>query len=589
MDAAFVLIFIPVLAALVVLMLENIALRYLVVFLTFLVISLFSLRLFFNAETVVYNFSHFTEWLVIILDVLLLLFFAQQGFLRKNSKIAVLALFQLLLYGIAEWFLPAGDSESIIIDDLSKVMFLIINIVGGIIVLYAVKYMEYENTSPFRKKLFIAYLLIFLSIMNLVVMANNILLFFFLFELTTLASYVLIGFRKDEIGIENSSRALWMNQVGGVAILLGALAGEFWFGTAYFDKLLLATGNFVLVPIAFLSMAAFVKGAAMPFDSWLLGAMAAPTPVSAMLHSATMVKIAPFMILKFSPVLAGTLLGGVIASAGGLVFVAASYFSLSRDVFKEILGYSTIAMLGLMVMMAAIGTEESVYIAMILMIFHAVSKALLFLTAGVLEKSHHLKNISDMGGLVHFAGLSVLFMMIGFMSLVLPPFGAFMGKLFAIEAVAAELAVNVWLVVPLLCLTIGSVLLTLVYFKIVSAVLSKRADVSGYEKEKMPSGFSSPLFMLLFFLLALVLLFYEIEARFKEYLLVIPLILGALAPLLIHKVTLGFDRAKEYHCGEKEEFEKGVFYFEPTQKTEKKIYLFFTLLFVSIGVGGFIS
>jgi ech hydrogenase subunit A len=218
--------------------------------------------------------------------------------------------------------------------------------------------------------------------MNLIVIANSILLFFFLFEMTTLASYLLIAFRNDEVSRANALQALWMNQIGGVVILLGALVAIIGFKTVMFDTLLQSSGGMVLFSIALLSMAALIKGASIPFEGWLLGAMVAPTPVSAMLHSATMVKIAPYLILKLAPALAVSMVGSLISIIGALVFVAASYLALSRSVLKEILGYSTVALLGLMMALAAIGTEESIALAMALMLFHALSKALLFSRQG---------------------------------------------------------------------------------------------------------------------------------------------------------------------------------------------------------------
>lgn len=587
MDLTFVLFFLPICLAFIIFLFESIIWRYLAVAFGFFALSFFSLYIYFNNQTTAYTFSHELEWLVIILDFLLLGYFFWQGFLYKNKLVSILALLGITLLTVAEWNAPSEDSFTLIIDEFSKLMFLIINIVGGVIVLYALKYVEHETFSPFRKKLFIAYLLVFLSIMNLIVSANNILLFFFLFELTALASYLLIGFRKDEISIKNSLLALWMNQLGGVAILIGILLAEFFFKTISFDLLLLQKNELALIVASFLVIAALIKGAMLPFDKWLLGAMVAPTPVSAMLHSATMVKIAPFIILKLSPILAGSLLGLAVAIFSGFVFLAASYFALSRDIFKEVLGYSTIAMLALMILMASIGTTKSLYIAMILMLFHAISKALLFLTAGVLEKNRQIKKISQMGGLINTAGLSVFFIVIGFISLVLPPFGAFMGKVFAIESIAKELGLNIWFILPLSGMIVGSVLMTLLYFKITSSILSKNQESSS--KEKIDSGFLIPLVLLLVFLFVTGFAFFKTDANFKIYLFVLPLFFILLVLFLLYKIPLKYEAAREYHCGENERFEAGNFYFELDERVTKKIYLFFTVFFVGFIFFGVLS
>lgn len=134
----------------------------------------------------------------------------------------------------------------------------------------------------------------------------------------------------------------------------------------------------------------------MPFSKWLLGAMVAPTPVSALLHSSTMVKIAPFIILRLSPALKDTPVAYVIMALTGFVFIAAAIGALSQDNFKRILAHSTIALLALMIMMAAVATPVTITASLILVLFHGISKSMLFLNAGILEKVFHLKQSSDM-------------------------------------------------------------------------------------------------------------------------------------------------------------------------------------------------
>lgn len=222
--------------------------------------------------------------------------------------------------------------------------------------------------------------------MNFLVSTDNIEIFFLLFELTTLCSYILIGYRKDAVATQNALRALWMNQIGGVAILSALLLALVSYKTFSFELLIANIDATYLFPIVFLLIAAFVKGAAIPFEKWLLGAMVAPTPVSAILHSATMVKIAPFMVLKLSPAMS-VFLSEAVMLFGTFVFFAASLLALSKNYFKEILGLSTIALLSFMMALAALGTQEAILAASILMVFHALSKALLFLQLGILEKS----------------------------------------------------------------------------------------------------------------------------------------------------------------------------------------------------------
>lgn len=589
MELIILLVSLPIVAALFTMISPAVRSQYLVTAAVVLTVSSLSLYLFLAPlPLIAFSFFHTFDILLIIADVALLLFFIYQGYRFNDKKVTGLAVVQLLLYGLVEASLGEYSGASLLVDSLSTVMFLIINIVGGIIVLYAIWYIKDEAMSSLKKRLFSAYLLLFLSVMNTIVIANSLLLFFFLFEMTTLASYLLIAFRDDALSRANALRALWMNQVGGVFILLGTLIAVTQLGTIYFDTLLSHSGDYLLFAISLLSMAALVKGAAMPFDSWLLGAMVAPTPVSAMLHSATMVKIAPFMILKFAPVLAGTLLGGTIAVLGSLVFVTASYFALSREIFKEILGYSTIALLGLMMSLAAIATEASIQIAIVLILFHALSKALLFLAAGVLEKEQHLKSIESMKGLAERAPKSVSFIIFGFMTLVLPPFGLFMGKLFALQAISENLMHSPWQIAVLLGVIIGSVLLSLLYFKVVSALLSRGSDVIAAHEERLPPGFALPLALLSLLIVSASVWLFVTQSTLALYYLLIPVALLSAAAWFSRRLE-GYDRTVEYHCGEKESFDAALFYYGMSASAKRRVYGLFALLFAGVALAGVLS
>lgn len=582
------LILLPIISVAFLMLFSSQRFHYLLVTAVFAIQSIYALLLYSSTEILTYHFSSLQNEFILLADVILLLYFLYQGIRFKNLKIILLAAAQLLLYGWIESIVPADGSAEIVVDGLSKFMFLIINIVGGIIVVYSVRYMQDESVSLLKKRSLTAGLLLFFSVMNAIVCANSILLFFFLFEMTTLASYLLIAFRNDEISRINGLRALWMNQIGGVVILLGTLVAINGFGTLMFDTLLQHSGGTLLLSVALLSMAALVKGASIPFDSWLLGAMVAPTPVSAMLHSATMVKIAPYLLLKLAPALGNTLLGEFIAIIGSLTFVAASYLALSRSLFKEILGYSTVALLGLMMALAAIGTKESQFLAMVLMLFHALSKALLFLAAGILEKHYHLKSIEEMKGMVHQAPITVGYIMFGFMSLTLPPFGLFMGKLFAIASVASLLRERPLLLIVLLGIVIGSTLLVLLYFKISSALLSAPSDTVRYENERLPYAFSLPLLFLTLLSSVTAIGFIIFQNNLLIGLLVLPLLFVLLLPAMVRGMEK-YDRIQPYHCGEKVSFDAALIYYKPSIQLQLIIYRSFGFLFIAVAFVGVLS
>ncbi len=549
-------------------------------------VSLCSALLFLSPSTFSFSLGSFFSTAVIVIDTLLILYFLKEGLGLKDKRVWILALIQLGLFSLVESSIGSNYGRAdFIIDELSTFMFTVINIVGSLIVVYAVWYIDKESISENRKRFFLCVLILFLSVMNLIVATNSLMLFFLLFELTTLASYLLIGFRKNEISIHNALKALWMNQIGGVFILIAVILGIFYKTAPYFDGLM--ENGSMLVVVSLIAMAGLVKGAQIPFDSWLLGAMVAPSPVSAILHSATMVKLAPFVILKLAPAYEHTIVGQSIMVFGSFVFVIAGLYGLSRDNFKEILGYSTISLLGLMIAMATIVGNEHKDILYIIIFFHAISKALLFLLAGILEKNHNVKNISDMDGLLHKAPLSTSMIMIGFATITLPPFGLFFGKLFSIELVASNMRSDPTYLFLLAALAVGSAILILLYFKVASLLFSKNAKDEAYCSEKpFTCEMIAPyIFTLLLMCSAFLIVFGGIE---------IPLIyiLGSLLLIFVIPFWLkidpfkNVDRVKEYHCGEQGHFGVAQWSFSFTNGIEKTILLTGIVAFIAIALGG---
>lgn len=445
------------------------------------VITISSLIAFNTNELLSITLPHYIHLLFQGLDTILILYFLYQGIKFKSAPTRLFALIQLGLFVTLIFGLPSSHEADIVVDSLSIFMFLLINIVGGLIVIYALGYVDYEEFSEAKKRNFISILISFLGVMNFIVVANNLEWFFLLFETTTLASYLLIRYRFNAISIENSLRALWMNQVGGVALLIGMLMLISKDIPIYFSAII-EYKEVSFLPFAIIAIAGLVKGAQIPFDKWLLGAMVAPTPVSAILHSSTMVKIAPFLMLKLSPLLIGSFTGEVITLFGGYIFITASLSALSEENFKKILALSTIALLGLMIALGAVGTHLAVTASLLLIWFHGVSKAMLFLQAGILEKLYHKKEIESLSSLVTIAPLTTLFIMVGFVSLTLPPFGAFLGKWLALEGVSQLLL--------LIAMSIGGVLLVLLYFKVSARILTKENE--EFVKEEIPFNMLFP-------------------------------------------------------------------------------------------------
>lgn len=247
-----------------------------------------------------------------------------------------------------------------------------------------------------------------------------------------MCSFILIGYPGTEEATRNAFRALGLNLLGGLAfamaigyLVIVGLDGE---KTLELDTLLTTGRAFALIPAILISVAGLIKSAQMPFSSWLLGAMVAPTPVSALLHSSTMVKAGVFVIIKFAPVLQGTLAGHLVALIGGVTFLMTSLLAVTQSNAKRVLAYSTIANLGLIVACAGIGTYETLTAAVLLVIFHAVSKGLLFLGVGTIEHKTGSRDIEDMGGLIATRPGLGLVMLVGILGMFLAPFGMLISK-----------------------------------------------------------------------------------------------------------------------------------------------------------------
>ena len=579
------------------------------------ILSLISVYLYFKAdETISIMLPGIVNTIIAGADVILLLYFGYIAIQRKSLLVGIMSVLQLggVLFLLTK--MPHHESNQILVDKLSLFMFLLINIVSGVIAAFAIQYIEEENTSEYRKRFFLCVIMWFIGVMNLIVSADNLEYFFLFFELTTLASYLLISFRKDEESVHNALTALWMNQIGGIAILVAMFMAVFTpgYGEITFSSLIAKAPTVgVLLPFALLAVAALIKGAQMPFSKWLLGAMVAPTPVSALLHSSTMVKIAPFVILRISPAIHNSLVADVIIGLTAFVFLTAAISALAQDTFKRILAFSTISLLGLMCLMAAIGSEVAVVAALLLIIFHGLSKCMLFLNAGIIERIFHWKKASDMEKLGEVGPFTSLIVAVGFMSLLLPPFGAFVGKWFSLETLGAGLG-NSQVAGALIisAIAIGGAVMSLLYFKVMGLLIARSGEKDKVQFESMPILFSSSMYILLALIFAGIISLPFMMGGFfapvasdvtglavnvewsnltmligNAQLPIIPLFLAFLFLPLTMIIAMfvrfkGADRAKEYMCGEKVEYRLSSFYFN----TDK-----ITPYFIAIGIIFFIG
>lgn len=448
MQTLLFLILFPIIAACLLLFVKRTALRYVVVVISALAIggaTIYLLLRYISAGAVYFAVPSGTvDLLMVIIEMGLALFIIYMGVKFKNYLAIALAVVQaaLVVYLETTYSGSLHVVNNLFIDQFSIIMALIIGIIGSLIAVYSVSYMEtYHHHHPEvrdRQRTFFFVIFIFLAAMFGLVFSNNLMWVFFFWEITTITSFLLIGYAETEEATKNAFLALVMNLLGGVAfvaalIILAAtepLSG----GIDLAGVLSSGDAAVILLPAALIGFAGITKAALMPFSSWLLGAMVAPTPVSALLHSSTMVKAGVYILVRFAPVFAGTLTGFSIGLVGGLTFVLASAIAISQSNAKRVLAYSTIANLGLIAACAGVGTYMLVWAAILLIIFHAIAKALLFLGTGMIEHRIGSRDIEDMEGLIVRMPRMAVMMFIGMAGMFLAPFGMLISKWAAIEA-----------------------------------------------------------------------------------------------------------------------------------------------------------
>ncbi|HEX9842753.1 MAG TPA: proton-conducting transporter membrane subunit [bacterium] len=301
-----------------------------------------------------------------------------------------------------DWVQSIGLALSFRLDGLAFLFALLILLIGLLIVLYARYYLSEEA----RLDRFFFLLMLFTGAMLGIVLSGNLLLMFVFWELTSISSFLLIGYKSTHMEAREGARvALAVTGGGGLALLAGVLLLGHVAGSFELDAVL-ASGETVkqsalYLPILALVLAgAFTKSAQFPFHFWLQGAMAAPTPVSAYLHSATMVKAGIFLLARLYPVLAGPDAWFFTLTVVGVVtFTFGAYQAIFRHDLKSLLACSTVSHLGLIVLLLGIGTPLGAVAALFHIINHATFKASLFMAADIIDHetgTHDMRRINEL-------------------------------------------------------------------------------------------------------------------------------------------------------------------------------------------------
>lgn len=301
-----------------------------------------------------------------------------------------------------EWIPSLGVDLSFSLDGLSLLFALIISGIGVLVVAYASSYLHGHH----HLGRFYGLILAFMAAMLGTVLAGDLITLFVFWDLTGLCSYLLIGFDHGRAAARKAAlQALLVTGAGGLAllagfILLGQAAGSTDLATI-FQRGELVRSHGLYLPVLLLVLAgAFTKSAQFPFHFWLPGAMEAPTPVSAYLHSATMVKLGIYLLARLSPVLGGTdAWFWWVTVAGGATMVAGGGVALLRSDLKQILAYSTVSALGTLTLLLGLHTPAATTAAMVFLMVHALYKSALFLAAGAVDHGAGTRDLARLGGL----------------------------------------------------------------------------------------------------------------------------------------------------------------------------------------------
>lgn len=314
------------------------------------------------------------------------------------------------------WVESLGLAITLRMDGLAWMFAALVLGIGTLVVQYGRHYLAPEDSA----QRFFCYLMLFMGAMLGMVISGNLLLLMVLWELTSISSFLLIGFwshRKD--AREGARMALIITGGGGLALLGGVLLIGRIVGSYDLDAVL-AAGDVIrasaLYPYALALVLAgiFTKSAQFPFHFWLPHAMAAPTPVSAYLHSATMVKAGVFLLARLHPALAGTeLFTWVVCSVGATTLLIGAVNALFQHDLKGVLAYSTISHLGLITLLFGLSAPMAVVAGVFHILNHATFKASLFMAAGIVDHETHTRDLRRLGGLKALMPVTALLTVVG--------------------------------------------------------------------------------------------------------------------------------------------------------------------------------
>lgn len=415
------------------------------------------------------NFTKFhLGWMVLIIPAILFVYLLRQLPYIANG---------MTFTDSINW-IPTYDMNFVThLDGLSMIFGLLITGIGTLVVIYSIYYLA---TEQFILQFYI-YLLLFMGSMLGVVFSDNLMVLYVFWELTSISSFLLIAFWFQRKGSRyGAKKALHITVLGGFAMLVGFLMLYVITGTFSIQEIIATFGQYKdhpLIPaiIILILLGAFTKSAQFPFHIWLPDAMEAPTPISAYLHSATMVKAGIYIVARFTPVFGGEAIWFWAVSLIGLITLFWGSFTAIRQTdLKALLAYSTISQLGLIMTLFGVGSislhpevdietvvySQAIFAALFHLINHSTFKGALFMVIGIIDFKVRTRDLRRLGGLMSLMPISFTIAMIGSFSMAgLPPFNGFLSKemfftamlelkefnLFNIQSIATLFPVLAWI------------------------------------------------------------------------------------------------------------------------------------------------
>lgn len=394
-----------------------------------------------------------TGWFVLILPVLLFSYFSRFISLTKQGD---------SITERATWIPSLGIHIDFYVDGLGLLFALLITGIGSLVVLYSIFYLSKEKE---KLNQFYVFLLLFMGAMLGVVLSDNLIVLYSFWEFTSLSSFLLIGYWNErERSRYGAQKSLLITVFGGLSMLGGIILLSIMGNTFSIRELISQSGELINHPLftpalLLILLGAFTKSAQFPFHIWLPDAMEAPTPVSAYLHSATMVKAGIYLVARLSPVFAESGVWFWLVSGVGLVTLFwGSISAVKQTDLKGILAYSTISQLGLIMSLLGVGAAalhydtlgENIYLAATVaavfhLINHATFKGSLFMVAGIIDHETGTRDIRKLGGLMQLMPITFTVAVIGAFSMAgLPPFNGYLSKEMFLAAMVNVLDLNLF-------------------------------------------------------------------------------------------------------------------------------------------------